>query len=316
MRTIGLLLMAYGSPESLEEIGSYLLDIRGGRPTSKELVEEIKDRYAQIGGKSPLLEITQRQANALEKELNQRYASQGLIFNAYVGMRHWEPRIKEAVARMAEDGITQAVALVMAPHDSQMSTGAYYDKLKSAVEELEAGIHFVQLCEWYNHPGLIEAITEKAREALKKFDGVSPFVVFTAHSLPSRILDQGDSYDRQLKETTRLLAEKLGLEEGRWQFSYQSAGRSQEPWLGPRIEDVIVSLAISGEENILVVPVGFVCDHVEVLYDIDIAGRKLAEEHGAHLERSESLNDSPAFIQALADLVSSRLADFEREGIS
>ena len=308
--------MAYGSPESLEEMGSYLLDIRGGRPTSEELVEEIKDRYAQIGGKSPLLRITQRQADALEAELNRRYAGQGLAFRAYVGMRHWEPRIKDAVAQMAEDGITQAVALVMAPHNSQLSTGAYYDKLKSAVSELEAGIHFIQVREWYNHPGLIEAITEKAQEAIEGFNGVSPFVVFTAHSLPSRILSQGDPYDRQLKETARLLAERLGLEEGQWQFSYQSAGRSQEPWLGPKIEDVVVSLAVSGEKDILIIPVGFVCDHVEVLYDIDISSRAIAKEHGARLERSESLNDSPAFIQALADIVSSQLAEFEREGIS
>jgi ferrochelatase len=163
---------------------------------------------------------------------------------------------------------------------------------------------------------LIEAITEKAQEAIEGFNGVSPFVVFTAHSLPSRILSQGDPYDRQLKETARLLAERLGLEEGQWQFSYQSAGRSQEPWLGPKIEDVVVSLAVSGEKDILIIPVGFVCDHVEVLYDIDISSRAIAKEHGARLERSESLNDSPAFIQALADIVSSQLAEFEREGIS
>jgi ferrochelatase len=157
---------------------------------------------------------------------------------------------------------------------------------------------------------LIEAITEKARDAIQHFDGVSPFVVFTAHSLPSRILAQGDPYDRQLKETANLIAETLGLEDAHWQFSYQSAGRSKEPWLGPKIEDVVVSLAISGENNILIVPVGFVCDHVEVLYDIDIACRAIAQTHGARLERSESLNDSPAFIQALADIVSNRLFEF------
>lgn len=305
--TVGLLLMAYGSPDSLDDLEAYLLDIRGGRPTPKSLVEEIKERYAQIGGRSPLLDITQEQAARLEAALNHKYAGTGLNFQAYVGMRHWEPRIKEAVAQITAGGITQVIAMVMAPHSSRMSTGAYFARLDEAIQDLGVDLNVAQLENWHDHPGLISAIAEKASAAMQRFQGETPYVVFTAHSLPARILAQGDPYDEQLHETANLLAEALGLAEGRWRFSYQSAGQSQETWLGPRIEDVVVELAQAGEKNLLIVPVGFVCDHVEVLYDIDIACRALAAEHGSRLERSGSLNASPAFINALADIASQKL---------
>jgi ferrochelatase len=301
---IGILLMAYGGPDSLDDVEPYLLDIRGGRPTPPELVEEIKERYALIGGRSPLLGITREQAAALEAYLNREYGDR---FRAYVGMRHWQPRIREAVAQMTNDGIKQAVALVMAPHYSQMSTGAYFKRLDEAINDLGVDITFTRIKSWHNHPGLIVALAEKAKAAIERFAGdeigLLPRVVFTAHSLPTRILDQGDPYDAQLRETATLLAEQLGLSSDRWLFCYQSAGRSPEPWLGPQIEDVIVELAQAGEKHLLVAPIGFVCDHVEVLYDIDIEARQSAEAHGAQLERSESLNTSPTFIAALADLV-------------
>lgn len=301
---IGILLMAYGGPDSLDDVEPYLLDIRGGRPTSPELVEEIKERYALIGGRSPLLDITRAQAAALEDQLSVEGDAR---FRAYVGMRHWQPRIKEAVAQLAGDGIKQALALVMAPHYSRMSTGAYFERLDEAIRDLGADIAITRIESWHDHPGLIDALTEKGADALRRFarDGSRslPKVIFTAHSLPARILDSGDPYDTQLRETASLLAERLGLPFDRWFFCYQSAGRSSEPWLGPPIEDVIVELTGAGEKRLLVVPIGFVCDHVEVLYDIDIESRQLAEAHGARLERSESLNTSPAFIAALADLV-------------
>lgn len=301
---IGILLMAYGGPDSLDDVEPYLLDIRGGRPTSPELVEEIKERYALIGGRSPLLDITRAQAAALEDQLNVEGDAR---FRAYVGMRHWQPRIKEAVAQLAGDGIKQALALVMAPHYSRMSTGAYFERLDEAIRDLGADVAITRIESWHDHPGLIDALTEKGADALRRFarDGSRslPKVIFTAHSLPARILDSGDPYDTQLRETASLLAERLGLPFDRWFFCYQSAGRSSEPWLGPPIEDVIVELTRAGEKRLLVVPIGFVCDHVEVLYDIDIESRQLAEAHGARLERSESLNTSPAFIAALADLV-------------
>jgi ferrochelatase len=304
--TTGVLLMAYGSPENLDDMGAYLLDIRGGRPTPLELVEEMRRRYAQIpGGRSPLLRLTQEQAGALEAELNRRFAGQE--FRAYLGMRHWEPRIKEAAARMAEEGITRAVGLVMAPHSSRMSTGAYFKKLEEAIAELGVDLEIIRIESWHDHPGLIAAIAEKAVAALDQFGLEKPYVIFTAHSLPSRILAQGDPYETQLRETAGLIAARLDLPAERWGFSYQSAGQSAEPWLGPQIEETVQSLVAAGEKNLLVVPVGFVCDHVEVLYDIDIAARALAERGGARLERSGSLNASPTFIKALADLVESSL---------
>jgi ferrochelatase len=301
---IGILLMAYGGPDSLDDVEPYLLDIRGGRPTSPELVEEIKERYALIGGRSPLLDITRQQAEALEAHLNRGGDAR---YRAYVGMRHWQPRIKEAVAHMAEDGIEQAVALVMAPHYSRMSIGAYFKRLDEAIQDLGATITFTRIENWHDHPGFIAALVERARAALAHFNGdggdTLPKVIFSAHSLPSRIQEWGDPYDTQLHETAALVAKGLNLSPERWLFCFQSAGRSSEPWLGPQIEEVIVDLAQAGERRLLVVPVGFVCDHVEILYDIDIEARQLAEAHGARLERSESLNASPTFIAALADIV-------------
>jgi ferrochelatase len=298
-----VLLMAYGSPESVEDLEPYLLDIRGGRATSPELVEEIKARYLQIGGRSPLLDITKRQALALQEELIRRTGDSESEYRSYVGMRHWEPRIKEAVKQICSGGADLIYGLVMAPHSSRMSTGAYFARLDEAVGELGVQIPVFRIENWHTHPGLIAAIAEKAQAAIGRFGDQSPYVVFTAHSLPARILAQGDPYANQLDETAQLVAQALGLPEGRWSFSFQSAGQSSEPWLGPAIERVIPELAQAGERNILVVPIGFVCDHVEILYDIDIACQELAAKMGARLERSESLNDSPMFISTLADLV-------------
>ena len=301
---VAVLLMAYGGPDSLEDIEPYLLDIRGGRPTPPELVEEIKERYALIGGRSPILALTCQQAAALEVELNR---SDSRRFRTYVGMRHWQPRIKEAVAHIVEDGIREVIALAMAPHYSKLSAGAYFNRLDEAIRELGAEITVTRVQSWHDHPGLIAALAEQATAALARFapEGAasSPKVIFTAHSLPARILKEGDPYDTQLRETAVLLAGRLGLAPDRWRFCYQSAGRSPEPWLGPPIEGVLLELVRAGEKRLLVVPIGFVCDNVEILYDLDIAGRRLAEAHGARLERSESLNASPAFIAALADLV-------------
>ena len=299
--TIAALLMAYGGPESLEDIEPYLLDIRGGRPTSPELVAEIVERYALIGGRSPILDLTRQQAAALEAQLNR---DGGRRFRTYVGMRHWQPRIKEAVAQIAQDGIRRVIALAMAPHNSKLSTGAYFNRLDEAIREMGAQIDVAAIRSWHDQPGLIAALAEKATAALARFEpSAAPKVIFTAHSLPARILKEGDPYDAQLRETACLLADRLALPADRWRFCYQSAGRSPEPWLGPPIEDVLLELIQAGEKRLLVVPIGFVCDHVEILYDLDIAARQLVEAHGAHFERSESLNASPTFIAALAEIV-------------
>lgn len=304
---IGVILMAYGSPDSLDELEPYLLDIRGGRPVSPALLHEIKERYALIGGRSPLLDLTRGQATALEEELNRLFSDQAQTFRTYVGMRHWQPRIREAVAQMDSDGIKQVVALVMAPHSSRLSTGAYFDRLSAAVVELGSAMDIIQVESWFDHPGLITALAEKVLPAMQLFTPARPYVIFTAHSLPARILEQGDPYEFQLRRTASLLAERLELDAAQWEFCFQSAGQSPEPWLGPSIEQQVVSLSQSGQRNLLVVPVGFVCDHVEVLYDIDIAARNLARANGSRLERSASLNSSPALIAALADLVTHAL---------
>lgn len=310
--TVGILFMAYGSPDSLDQIEPYLLDVREGRPPTPELVAEVRRRYASIGGRSPLLDWTQAQASAVAELLNREHASQGFHFKAYVGMRHWEPRIGQAVAGMAADGIRQAIALVMAPHSSRMSVGKYFKHLEKSIEEKSADIQFARIEHWHDHPGLIAAIAERFFEARGRFAAASdPYVIFTAHSLPARILEVGDPYDAQLRETSRLLADQLELQEGRWQFCYQSAGASAVPWLGPQIEKVIEELAQNGEKELLVVPIGFVCDHVEVLYDIDIGCQQIARNHGVHLERSPSLNTSATFIRALADLVLEALPGLE-----
>jgi ferrochelatase len=308
---VGVLLMAYGSPERMEDLRSYLLDIRGGRETSDALVDEMTERYRLIGGHSPLLMWTRRQGLALERLLNERFSMDGKQYKVYFGMRHWEPRIKEAVGQIVADGVQNVVGLVMAPHNSRLSIGAYYSKLDEAIQELDAGINILPIEEWHDHPGFIAAITENANQAREAFGEQNPYVIFSAHSLPARILAQGDPYDAQLRETAALLSESLHLEEGRWQFCYQSAGQSAERWLGPAIEDVIRALIKAGEKNLLVVPIGFVCDHVEVLYDIDIVCKQLADEHSARLLRSRSLNDSPTFIAALAELVAARYEQFQ-----
>ncbi len=306
-RRIGVLLMAYGSPENVDDLGEYLLDIRGGRATPPELVEEIRQRYIEIGGRSPLLDLTKQQAAALQSKLNQDFSGHGIEFKTYVGMRHWEPRIREAVACMAHDGIRQAIAMVMAPHSSRLSTGAYFARLEEALVELETPIEFREVEAWHDQPLLIEALADNVLAGRNLFPGGDPYIVFSAHSLPQRILALGDPYAEQLMQTAALVARRLGLPDDRWRFCFQSAGQSAEAWLGPAIEDVIVELARAGETQVLIAPVGFVCDHVEILYDLDIAARALAARHGMRLERIPSLNDGEKFIQALADLVVSRL---------
>lgn len=303
--TIGVLFMAYGSPENLDQMEAYLLDVREGRQPSPELVHDITERYAQIGGKSPLLERTREQAEAVAAELNSRNASNGHRFEAYVGMRHWDPRIGEAVEQIERDAIGTVVSMVMAPHNSAMSIGKYYKKLDEVARDKH--ISFLRVESWHKHPGFLDAVSEKIEEGLQQFGNEQPYIVFTAHSLPAKILEMGDPYDDQLNETAHLLAKRFELKEDGWRFCYQSAGANAIPWLGPQIEEVVEELAREGKKDLLIVPIGFVCDHVEVLYDIDIEARSIATEHGARLERTPSLNASPTFVQALADIIEGKL---------
>jgi protoporphyrin/coproporphyrin ferrochelatase len=302
---IGVLLMAYGGPNDLNELPGYLADIRSGRPTSQAVLNEMRHNYEQIGGKSPLLEITRKQGAALENLLN----SEGGDYKIYYGMRHWSPWIEETVRDMLNDGIRRAVALVLAPHYSGMSIAKYHQKVKAGLEmfgDAEHQIQFDFVDSYHDAPPYIQALVNRVEDGLSRWDAAerpNVHVVFSAHSLPVRIIKAGDPYQDQLLETARLVAEGAGLREEQWSWSYQSAGRTPEPWLGPQIEVYVKTLAEKGIKNLVSIPVGFVSDHVEILFDIDIKAQKVAREYGVRLERPPALNDDPLYIRALADLV-------------
>jgi len=280
--------MAYGSPSSPDDIRPYFEDIRGGKPVSDEAVEELAERYRRIGGRSPLDDITEAQRAALERELG---------VPVFVGMKHWRPRIAEAVDAALAGGATRIVGLVLAPHYSAMSIGEYRERLDAALEE-RAELELVE--SWHDRPAFLDVIADRVR-------GTDAWVVFTAHSLPARILDTGDPYKDQLLATSRLVAECAGLGD-RWSFAFQSASATGEPWLGPDILDELDRLHGEGVRKVLVAPVGFVSDHLEILWDLDVEARERAAELGLELNRIESLNDDPAFIRALAEIVEERLA--------
>ena len=277
-----VVLMAYGSPSRPEDIPAYFRDIRGGRPVSREAIDELAERYRRIGGGSPLNEITERQRAALERELG---------VQVYVGMKHWRPRIEEAVKSALAGGAERIVGLVLAPHYSRLSIGAYRERLEEALDG-RAELLFVE--SWHDHEPFLDVLAERIR-------GTSAHVVFTAHSLPARILTEDDPYRDQLLETSRLVADEAGVE--RWSFAFQSESPTGEPWLGPDILDELERLHAAGARQVLVAPVGFVSDHLEILWDLDVEAREKAAELGLELERIESLNDDPVFIAALAALV-------------
>jgi len=288
---VAVLLMAYGGPGSLDDVEPYLNDVRGGRPTSPELLHEVRERYAKIGGRSPILELTRAQATAVGRAL-------GSGFEVYVGMRHWHPYIREAVDEMANVGHRQVVGVVMAPHYSAMSVGAYEKKLLEAAHgRLETAL----VRSWGEHPAFLEAVAERVSQALQRFPNPAAVqVIFTAHSLPQRILAAGDPYPDELRASSQAVAQRLRLKD--WRFAYQSAGATADPWLGPDAGDVITELAAAGRKAFLLVPIGFVCDHVEILYDIDIEYRALADRLGVQLERTASLNDDPGLVAAIAEV--------------
>jgi len=301
---VGVLVMAYGAPTALEEIPGYLADIRTGRPTPAHVVEEITENYRAIGGSSPLLEVTRAQVDALAEHLGDGY-------RCYLGMRHWAPWIEEVVGEMVEDGITQAVGLVLAPHFSALSVARYQQKVADGLELCRGRIDFAHVSSYHDSPGLVEAFSGRVGEGLSRWpegERDSVHVVFSAHSLPERVLAAGDPYDAQCRETARLVAERAGVPDDRWSWAYQSAGRTPEPWAGPDLGDHLVALAERGVRNVVSVPVGFVSDHVEVLFDVDVKARKVAEGVGIRLERPPALNDDTVFVEALAELVRARSA--------
>lgn len=305
IRPIGVLIMAYGGPNNLDEIPGYLADIRHGRVTTPRVLEEITNNYRQIGGKSPLLDITTRQVDAVQQEL-------GESFRCYLGMRHWAPWIEDTVRDMIDDGITRAVSLVLAPHFSQMSVARYQAKIADGLDMYHGDIDFQHITSYHDAPKYLQALVQRVQQGLEKWPAEERddvHVIFSAHSLPQRIMKQGDPYDAQLRETARLVAAAAGLPPENWSWSYQSAGRTPEPWLGPQLEEHIPDLAAQDIKNVISIPVGFVSDHVEILYDIDIQAQEVAREHGIRLERPPALNTDPLFIEQLADLIRAKAED-------
>ncbi len=297
MSADAVLLMAYGSPDRLDQVEAYYTDIRRGSPPSPELLDELLERYRAIGGGSPLSRIVEAQRAALELEL----AARGHPVRVYAGMRHIEPRIGRIVEGMAADGVRRFVAIALAPQASSNAAGyrRAVDGALAGLGESAPAVIFVD--SWHDQPRFIEALAETTREAIGRFaDPNEVRVMFTAHSLPARVVAEGDPYPDQLAATAALVAERLGLTG--YDFAYQSAGRTGEPWLGPDILAEIRRLATSRVRGLVVRPVGFVADHLEVLYDIDIEAQAVASEVGIRLERARSMNDDPTFIAGLADL--------------
>jgi protoporphyrin/coproporphyrin ferrochelatase len=291
-----VLLLAHGTPEKVEEVPAYLRNVTSGRPLPEEVVKEIQHRYSLIG-QSPLTCWTNDQAEKVSKDLG---------MPAYVGMRNWKPYIRDTVQQMARDGITETVAICLAPHNSRTSVGLYRRSIIGETGKAPFTVDFIE--SWHDHPLLIDAFAEKLRDGWQKanveFGAVLP-VIFTAHSVPSRTIEAGDPYETQTRHTAELVAAKVP-ELGVWKFAFQSQGASGGAWIGPTVEETIVSLKNEGHAAVFIQPIGFVCDHVEVLYDIDIAFKNFAEDRGMRLWRAESLNGSETFARAIADLARQR----------
>jgi len=293
-----VLLLAHGSPDSVDEVPEFLLQVTGGRPLPPQAIDEVKHRYGLIG-RSPLTELTIEQGALLERELG---------LPVYVGMRNWKPFIAGVIDTMSRDQVSEAVVICLAPHNSRTSVGLYRAAL-SRNGQPPFAIDFVEC--WHDHPLLIQAFSAKLaagwQKACREAAAQVP-VIFTAHSVPLRPITEGDPYETQAKETARSVAREASLPASLWSFAFQSQGMAGGAWLGPTVEDTILEFERAGHRSVFIQPIGFLCDHVEVLYDIDIAFKQFAEQRGMRLWRAESLNDSPWLTKALAEIVRSRMA--------
>lgn len=291
-----VLLLAHGSPESAEEMPEYLQRVTSGRPVPPEVIQEITHRYSLVGF-SPLTCWTIKQAKQLSDLLGMA---------TYVGMRNWKPFVADTVRKMSQDGIQHAIVICLAPQNSRTSVGLY----RRAVEAEGALFTFDFVESWHDHPLLVQAFSEKLRSGWEKActeAGSKLPIIFTAHSVPQRTIADGDPYQAQSHETAELVAKSAGLESPDWAFAFQSQGMSGGAWIGPTVEEKILELKLAGHGGIFIQPIGFLCDHVEVLYDIDIQFKQFAQKEGMRLWRAESLNDSATLSAALADIVRSRL---------
>ena len=292
--TTGVLIMAHGTPASPDEIAAFYTRIRRGRPPDAAQLAELEGRYQAIGGVSPLAERTRDQVTAVRAALERRAPGR---YTVTFGAKHTEPLIEKAAAELAAAGHSQVVGLVLTPHASSMGSQEYLDR---AARELGA-TPFVAIGPWYAQTGFVDLLASRVMAALDSARG-KRHVIFTAHSLPERIRESGDTYPEQLAESAELVARKAGLDE--WDVAWQSAGRTPEPWLGPDVRDVVRRLgAGGGTDAVVVCPIGFVADHLEVLYDLDVEVARIAAESGLEYVRTGSLNDDPAFVEVLADLI-------------
>jgi ferrochelatase len=284
--------LAHGAPERLEDVEAYLALVRGGRPGSPKILEEVRSRYAAIGGSSPLLRWTRAQAEALQRSLD---------LPVFFGMRNWSPFLREAVAQAREAGIERLAAICLAPQFSESSVGLYIRRTEEAARETGMAAEIVWARGFHDEPLLIEAFAER----LRPLAGARR-VLFTAHSLPEKALAGGDPYGRETRSTAAAVAARLGLAD--WDFAYQSQGMTDDRWLGPTVESRLDQYAAEGLREAVIDPIGFVCDHVEVLFDIDILFREYAAARGISVWRPESLNDSQIFTAALAQVARRCLA--------
>jgi len=310
-----VLLLAHGTPETADQIPEYLRNVVSGRPMPQAVVEEIQHRYALIG-RSPLTELTLEHAQLVEAQL----AADGTPVKVYVGMRNWRPYIPDVVKQMRADGVEEAAVLCLAPQNSRTSVGLYERAVKA-----EAGLLRIDFTRgWARHPLLADAFAERLREAEARITAEtgSPVpVLFTAHSVPTRTVQpqpesegqprewpagSPDPYAEEARHTAELVAERFP-EIPRWWFAFQSQGASGGPWIGPTVEETIDQIVADGVKNLLLQPIGFLCDHVEILYDVDIAFREYAAKRGVKLDRPNSLNNSPTLARAVADLASAAL---------
>jgi ferrochelatase len=285
VKNLAVLLLAHGSPDSVDQIPEFLLRVTGGRPLPPESIQEIQQRYELIG-RSPLTALTLEQAELLAQKTGRR---------VYVGMRNWHPYIADTVRTMIADGVDHAIVICLAPQNSRTSVGLYRAAL--AAENPPFSIRFLE--SWHDHPRLIKAFADKLRA------GRPPNVptIFTAHSVPQHTVTEGDPYEQQARETAALVAKYAALAPAAWTFAFQSQGMSGGPWLGPTVEDTILALKQRGHKAVFIQPIGFLCDHVEVLYDIDIGFKQFAKKRDMRLTRAESLNNSRLLTKALAALV-------------
>ena len=303
-----VLLMAYGSPNRLQDVEAYFTDIRGGRRPSREAVDELTARYRRVGVPTPLLAVSMELGRELERLLNID-PPDDRMYTVHVGMKHWTPRIATAIDEIVDSGADHVIAIVLAPHYSTISTGGYRRQVEAALAAAREGasppsLDFVE--SWHELDGYLEAVADDVRAVRVRFGKPEDVVaVFTAHSLPARILDAGDPYQDQLLRTSELVAGRAGIEQ--WRFSYQSQSHTGEPWLGPDLVETIEELAAQGHRAILVASVGFIADHLEIFYDIDIEAKERADALSIELRRTPMLNADPRLVNALHGLVAQRV---------